>query len=169
MKRRNLYFTVSLVCINIFLVYAFIQMFRVGYSTVLAFMFIVFCPMIVQLVCSILFLFIVIPLRNLTARPLESSPKGEGRIDSRRFDSASVEDYPSQDSSISSRSPVSSGRLEIPIRPVSRFEEEKKTEVAGEVGSEAINPILQGSANRGTSGGGGVSTNTVTFKDDLEA
>lgn len=69
MKSRNLIFTISMVCMNIFLVWAFVEIFTFGYTTVLAFMFIVFCPMIVQLLCSIIFLFVVIPLRNLTARP----------------------------------------------------------------------------------------------------
>eukprot|EP00981_Chlorochromonas_danica_P002679 scaffold525_cov170-Ochromonas_danica.AAC.3 len=71
MKSRNFIFVIFMVTMNVFLVWAFIELFRFGYSIVLAFMFIVFSPMIVQLVCSVLFLFIVIPLRNLMARPYE--------------------------------------------------------------------------------------------------
>jgi uncharacterized membrane protein YgcG len=72
MKSRNLMFVFVLVSTNIALTYAFVNLFSFGYNYVLAFMFIVFLPMIVQLICSFLFLFIVIPLRNLTSRSFGS-------------------------------------------------------------------------------------------------
>lgn len=68
MKSRNFIFLIFLVALNIALVYAFVNLFRLGYTAIMTFMVIVFFPMIVQLVCSFLFLFIVVPLRNLTSR-----------------------------------------------------------------------------------------------------
>lgn len=75
MKFRNLVFVIGLVSMNMALAFAFVKIFRFGYNYVLAFMFIVFCPMIIQLICSFVFLFLVIPLRNLTSRPLEDGSK----------------------------------------------------------------------------------------------
>jgi hypothetical protein len=71
MKSRNFMFIIGLIATNIFLTWAFVRLFRNGYNFVLAFMFIVFCPMIVQLICSFFFLFIVVPFRNLIGRPFE--------------------------------------------------------------------------------------------------
>lgn len=78
MKQRTWWFLVLLATTNVLLTWAFIFLFRVSYVCVLAFMFVVFSPMIVQLVCSIIFLFVVVPLRNLTARPGENSRSGSG-------------------------------------------------------------------------------------------
>ncbi len=74
MKTNNFIFISFLLCANILLCWGLTHLLDYGYSVVLAFMFVVFFPMIVQLVCSFLFLFIVMPLRNLTARP---NGKGE--------------------------------------------------------------------------------------------
>lgn len=68
MKFRNLVFIVFLIALNIGLTFGFIRMFRYNFAYVLAFMFIIFSPMIVQLVCSFFFLFIVMPFRNFAAR-----------------------------------------------------------------------------------------------------
>jgi hypothetical protein len=71
MKFRNFIFSNCLVLGNIGLTWAFIRMFQLGYDVVIAFMFIVFCPVIVQMICSFIFLFIVLPFRNFYSRPLE--------------------------------------------------------------------------------------------------
>eukprot|EP01034_Spumella_vulgaris_P022158 gene22158-28265_t len=68
MKKYNFIFICCLITFNIGLSWGLIRLLRFGYSIVLGFMFVVFCPMIIQLICSFVFLFIVVPLRNLTDR-----------------------------------------------------------------------------------------------------
>lgn len=83
MKSRNFLFLLLLVAANLALTFSFVRIFRFGYNYVLAFMFLVFSPMIVQLVCSFLFLFVVIPLRGLTARSF-AGPLRSGSVADRR-------------------------------------------------------------------------------------
>jgi hypothetical protein len=49
-------------------------------------MFVVFCPVIIQLICAIIFLFIVLPMRNFYKRPDEQTllASGSGDINDSR-------------------------------------------------------------------------------------
>jgi hypothetical protein len=66
MKLRTLYFNIFLVALNVFLSWLFVFIFGAGgYQIVLIFMFIVFLPMLVQMICAFLFLFVAVPLRGI--------------------------------------------------------------------------------------------------------
>jgi len=65
MKFRNGVFSLCMVCLNILLGWAFIRLFWLGYVAIITFMFIVFCPTIIQLICAFIFFYIVVPLRAL--------------------------------------------------------------------------------------------------------
>jgi hypothetical protein len=94
MKFRNVIFSSSLVVLNVFLVWAFIQLFKLGYAYVIGFMFVVFCPVIIQLICAIVFLFIVLPMRNFYKRPDENMLLASGSGDfSEKGSVASKGDY----------------------------------------------------------------------------
>jgi hypothetical protein len=68
MKFRNAFFSTGLVFCNIYLAWSLIKLFHVGYLAVIVFMFIVFAPVIIQLMCAVIFLFIVLPMRTFAKR-----------------------------------------------------------------------------------------------------
>eukprot|EP01032_Pedospumella_encystans_P009138 gene9138-10785_t len=68
LKSRNLLFICLLTSVNALAAWAFIWVFKMGYSAVMSFMILVFSPMMIQLVFSFLFLFVVVPARYLTQR-----------------------------------------------------------------------------------------------------
>jgi len=78
MKYRNFVFSLGLIILNIFLSWAFVQLFMLGYKVVIVFMFIVFCPVIVQMICSFVFLFLVMPLRYFSIRPTNDTHVSHG-------------------------------------------------------------------------------------------
>jgi cellulose synthase/poly-beta-1,6-N-acetylglucosamine synthase-like glycosyltransferase len=90
MKFRNAIFSTGLVLLNVFLVWAFAKLFVLGYAYVIGFMFVVFCPVIIQLICAIVFLFIVLPMRNFYARPGEEKLAASGSLDFEMNDGRSV-------------------------------------------------------------------------------
>ena len=63
LKKKNFQFVLLLVVGNIFLLWAFIQIFSLGYQAIVAFLFVAFFPLFIQLAASALFLLIVKPLR----------------------------------------------------------------------------------------------------------
>jgi hypothetical protein len=66
------------------------KLFVLGYAYVIGFMFVVFCPVIIQLICAIVFLFIVLPMRNFYARPGEEKLAASGSLDFEMNDGRSV-------------------------------------------------------------------------------
>jgi len=69
MKTRNFVFICFLTTLNCGASWAFIGVFKLGYSAVLGFMLVVFFPMIIQLIFSFVFLFLAVPMRYLGLRP----------------------------------------------------------------------------------------------------
>jgi hypothetical protein len=64
MKQRTLYFTAGLLVSNLLFSWLFVFIFlQGGYNVVLIYMLIVFCPVFIELCCSFLFLYVVLPLR----------------------------------------------------------------------------------------------------------
>jgi hypothetical protein len=64
MKSKNLQFVLFLIGMNIFLLWAFVQIFSLGYAAIVTFMLIALFPILIQLVASCVFLFVVHPLRR---------------------------------------------------------------------------------------------------------
>jgi hypothetical protein len=64
MKSKNLQFVLFLIGINIFFLWAFVQIFSLGYAAIVAFMLIALFPILIQLAASCVFLFVVHPLRR---------------------------------------------------------------------------------------------------------
>ena len=76
MKRWTIMLSSFLYVMNIGACLGFIQLFRQGLSVRLAFMFIIFTPMIVQLLGGFIFLYIVMPLRLLFPNRISASAAG---------------------------------------------------------------------------------------------
>lgn len=76
MKRWTIMLSSFLYVMNIGACLGFIQLFRQGLSVRLAFMFIIFTPMIVQLLGGFIFLYIVMPLRLLFPNRTSASAAG---------------------------------------------------------------------------------------------
>jgi hypothetical protein len=78
LKTRNFYFLCLLVILNIALCWAFIQVFSLGTTAVVVAMFVFFLPIVVQLVTSMFFLFVVRPLRHCSCWCWSKGRKGKG-------------------------------------------------------------------------------------------
>lgn len=68
MKARTMLVISTLGVANCFAAWAFIGVFRLGYEAVLGFMLLVFLPIIIQMVFSFVFLFLVVPMRYIGLR-----------------------------------------------------------------------------------------------------
>jgi hypothetical protein len=65
MKRQNLFFSIFLLILNTSLIWAFAKLFMIGFTAMITFMFIVFSPMFIQMFCSFLYMFIILPIRKV--------------------------------------------------------------------------------------------------------
>jgi hypothetical protein len=79
LKTRNFYCLCLLVVLNIALCWAFIQVFSLGTTAVVVAMFIFLLPIVVQLVTSMFFLFVVRPLRHCSCWCWAKGRKGKER------------------------------------------------------------------------------------------
>jgi len=64
MKRQNMFFSIFLVIMNGVLLWAFAKLFGVGVNAMISFLFVVFSPIFVQMFCSFLYMFILLPIRR---------------------------------------------------------------------------------------------------------
>jgi hypothetical protein len=64
-KSRNFGFVLCIISLNIFLLWACVQVFSAGNVAILSFMAVALLPVFIQLLCSFCFLFIVLPIREL--------------------------------------------------------------------------------------------------------
>jgi hypothetical protein len=87
-KSRNFAFVLCIISLNVFLLWACVQVFSAGNVAILSFMAVALLPVFIQLLCSFFFLFIVLPIRELCfpkqpklEKPSSSSEDNDAMLD----------------------------------------------------------------------------------------